>query len=171
MNNLADNLLSEKERCDVIAALDALDDERAAEPMYKLLANEQTPEVVKVNIAICLGNHRYQPSVPYIIDFVLHRSPYSGSLLWALKGQDYSNYLESLVDILATDVYECSNKCMLLIKDVALRLDSKQKNELIERLQYYLKIYASGGRPESCISVDISSNIAFIEETISILGR
>lgn len=171
LNNLADNLLSEKERCDVIAALDALDDESAAEPMFNLLKNNNTPAVVKAHIAICLGNHRYQPSVPYIIHLVLQRSPYSGSLLWALKKQDYLDHLESIIDILATDVYECSNKCMILIEDVVLRLDSTQKRDLIKRLQYYHQIYMSGGTPESSISVDIPSTVGFIEETINILSR
>lgn len=168
---LADGQLFEEERCSVIAQIDALDDERAGAPMLQCLEDERTPQLVKVRIAICLGNHLYQPVVPHIIKLVLMRSQESGSLLWALKGLDYLEYVEALVDILATDVFECSNKCMLLIEDVLPQIDAERKKKLIVQLAYYLNIYVEGHKPPSCISVDIPSTIAFVDETIGILAR
>ncbi len=139
--------------------------------MLQCLEDERTRQLVKVHIAICLGNHLYQPVVPHIIKLVLMRSQESGSLLWALKGLDYLEYVEALVDILATDVFECSNKCMVLIEEILPQIDAEIKKKLIDQLAYYRKIYAAGHNPPSCISADIPSTIAFIDETMDILAR
>lgn len=171
LERLSDGQLSEEERCNVIKEIDALDDERAGAPMLRCLEDERTPQLVKVHIAICLGNHLYQPVVPHIVKLVLMRSQESGSLLWALKGLDYLEYVEALVDILATNVFECSNKCMLLIENVLPQIDAELKKKLIDRLTYYRKIYAAGHKPPLSISIDIPSTIAFIDETRCILAR